>query len=289
SSFKRRPLEAGLLGQDSLLVLDEAHLSRPFEKLIRAIGDFQKDHGSPMRVIRMSATSGDSAGSKPPFTLQFDSNGNLTGKDAKDATITERFGAEKWLTSIPLGERDRLIDILAETAIELVAPSRPEQKPVVGQRVVVFTRMPDDARSIAEAIRHHGAKKNSPGPFAEAVEVLTGTMRGLERDELVEKCVFKERWLNGDLKPDDPANQWPVFLVSTSAGEVGFDLNADHMVCDATTIDSLIQRLGRVNRRGLGSAQVHIFVQSAKKEKDLKPKKLAGFELAIANTVGLLQ
>jgi len=31
SSYKRRPLEAGFLGQDSLLVLDEAHLSRPFE------------------------------------------------------------------------------------------------------------------------------------------------------------------------------------------------------------------------------------------------------------------
>lgn len=45
SSYKRRPLEAGLLGQDSLLVLDEAHLSKPFEKLIRAVNDdgsFQK-------------------------------------------------------------------------------------------------------------------------------------------------------------------------------------------------------------------------------------------------------
>ena len=73
---------------------------------------------------------------------------------------------------------------------------------------------------------------------------------------LSKKPVFKKRWLNGDLKPDDPANQQPVFLVSTSAGEVGFDLNADHMVCDATTIDSFIQRLGRVNRRGLGDATV---------------------------------
>jgi len=289
SSFKRRPLEAGLLGQDSLLVLDEAHLSRPFEKLIRAIGNFQKDHGSPMRVIRMSATSGDSADSKPLFTLQFDTNGNLTGKDAKDATITERFGAEKRLTIISLGERDKLIDKLAETAIELVAPSRPEQKPVVGQRVVVFTRMPDEARSIADAIRKRGAKKNSPGPYAEAVEVLTGTMRGLERDELVEKRVFKERWLNGDLKPDDPANRLPVFLISTSAGEVGFDLNADHMVCDATSIDSIIQRLGRVNRRGLGNARIYLVVEPPKKGKDGKPNKPEGLDLAIANTIGLLQ
>ena len=57
SSFKRRPLEAGLLGQDSLLVLDEAHLSKPFEKLIKAISVFQQGNHQPMRVIRMSATS----------------------------------------------------------------------------------------------------------------------------------------------------------------------------------------------------------------------------------------
>src|SRR5205085_5766839 len=47
SSYKRRPLEAGLLGQDSLLVLDEAHLSKPFENLICEINDtgrFQKAH-----------------------------------------------------------------------------------------------------------------------------------------------------------------------------------------------------------------------------------------------------
>jgi CRISPR-associated endonuclease/helicase Cas3 len=204
SGYKRRPLEAGLLGQDSLLVLDEAHLSKPFEKLIRAIGDdglFQKNRdakaqGKPMGVIRMSATSSNLTDSKPPFTLQFDANWNLSGEDAKDTTITDRFGAGKRLTIIPLGEKEQLADELAQNAIDLIAPSNPEQKPVVGQRIVVFTRRPDAARSIAEAIRKHGAKKNSR-PYAEAVGVLTGTMRGLERDELVEKPVFKERWLNG--------------------------------------------------------------------------------------------
>jgi len=57
SGYKTKPLHAGLLGQDSLLVLDEAHLSKPFEKLITSISSFQSGQGSPMKVIRMSATT----------------------------------------------------------------------------------------------------------------------------------------------------------------------------------------------------------------------------------------
>jgi hypothetical protein len=34
------------------------------------------------------------------------------------------------------------------------------------------------------------------------------------------------RFLDGDIDPADPANQQPVFVISTSAGEVGIDLNA---------------------------------------------------------------
>jgi CRISPR-associated endonuclease/helicase Cas3 len=52
SGFKAKPLHAGFLGQDSLLVLDEAHLSRPFEKLLQSISCFQKSQGKPMRVTR---------------------------------------------------------------------------------------------------------------------------------------------------------------------------------------------------------------------------------------------
>jgi CRISPR-associated endonuclease/helicase Cas3 len=56
-----------------------------------------------------------------------------------------------------------------------------------------------------------------------------------------------------------------LFLISTSAGEVGFDLNADHLVGDAAPLDSWIQRLGRVNRRGKGIAIVQVFVTSPTK------------------------
>lgn len=39
-------------------------------------------------------------------------------------------------------------------------------------------------------------------------------------------------------------------LVATAAGEVGIDLDADHMVCDLVAVERLIQRLGRVNQAG---------------------------------------
>jgi CRISPR-associated endonuclease/helicase Cas3 len=40
---------------------------------------------------------------------------------------------------------------------------------------------------------------------------------------------------------------------------VGVDLNADDMVCDLTTLDSMIQRLGRINRLGRSVAVVDVF------------------------------
>ena len=275
SSYKRRPLEAGLLGQDSLLVLDEAHLSKPFEKLINSIAAFQQSNQQPMRIIRMSATSDDSTDSKS-FTLQFD-DGNLTGDDAKDTTISKRFGASKTLSVV---ESEKSIETIATEADKLAA-----EKP--GSRTVIFVRTPKQVADIRKALE----KKKKD--YTTRIAQLTGTMRGLERDELVdtEKRLsendHERRVMQRFLKPENDPSQGECFLISTSAGEVGFDLNADHMVCDATTVESLIQRLGRVNRRGEGTATI-VIVREPVKMKGGKPVELKGLDLAIANTLKLL-
>ncbi|HET6248706.1 MAG TPA: type I-U CRISPR-associated helicase/endonuclease Cas3 [Tepidisphaeraceae bacterium] len=294
SGFKTKPLHAGLLGQDSLLVLDEAHLSKPFAKLITSIYGFQKTHGKPMRVIRMSATSGGVSDERPAFTLEFDENGNLAGNDAKDSIINGRFNAKKKLSIAPDVDPMKFHDTIADAAITLA--NNAELK---GKRIVVFVRKPDDATKIAEAIRKRQSTKSRPGPYVNSVEVLTGTMRGLERDELLAKPVLK-RFLDGAENPNLDANQHPVFLISTSAGEVGFDLNGDHLVGDAATIDSWIQRLGRVNRRGNGDAVVILIRQKEPADKtdfekacikatellakieDVSPKALAAFKKSLA-------
>ena len=251
SSYKQRPLDSGLLGQDSLLILDEAHLSEPFAKLVRDIGrdgPFQHGRGKPMRVVRMSATVSNDR--EPAFQL---TPADLEG-DKESNVIVKRYHAEKHLHL-----HEAVADVNAEI-VKMVAELAKDNS-----RVVIFVRSPDDATKIADTIKKIRGKENKP--VERVVEILTGTMRGLERDELLDKPVMK-RFLN----PQNEAAESPAILVSTSAGEVGFDLNADHLVCDAAPLDSIIQRLGRVNRRGGGVAMVHLF---AGKPKEGKKKSTA--------------
>jgi len=282
SSYKWRPLDAGLLAQDTLLVLDEAHLSEPFAELIHAISDqgrFQANQGLPMRVMCMSATTtGDDA---DPFRLEDE---DLEG-DPETNPIIQRYQSKKRLTIDTAPDKKAAQTSIIDVAINLAADN---------SRVVIFVRRPDDALEIARAIRKHaGGQNKTLKPFINAVEVLTGTMRGLERDELLEKPVLR-RFLDGDEKPEDRPAKGRAVLVSTSAGEVGFDLNADHLVCDAAPLDSMIQRLGRVNRRGYGSsAVVRVFAirpdENQKKKGQSKGTSKHTFQSATAETLRCLE
>lgn len=284
SSFKRRPLEAGLLGQDTLLVLDEAHLSKPFEKLLNSITQFQRRQGSPMRVIRMSATRGESprvdafrldTDSNEPrdedaavtragenlFRLETDPNSpDYDLKPDRDPDTREernhtfkRFTAKKRLT---ITYATKVTEAIAADADQL-AGAHP------GARIVIFVTTP----AMVDAVRKALIKKDRSRE--NRIAQLTGTMRGLERDELVKapdnEDQDERRVMQRFLNPDNDPTQGVCFLISTSAGEVGFDLNADHMVCDAAPLDSMIQRLGRVNRRGWGDAVVHLVLQNREK------------------------
>ena len=126
-----------------------------------------------------------------------------------------------------------------------------------GSAVLIFARTLDDV----ETVQRELAKTKRP------VALLTGTMRGKERDRLADprradgSPVFA-RFLKPP-KPDAHENDhWKivptpgtVYLVCTSAGEVGIDISADHMVCDLSTFESMAQRFGRVNRYGNGDGR----------------------------------
>ena len=212
--FKTKPLHAGFLGQDALLVHDEAQLEPAFQDLLVAIKE-EQDRCKEFRRFRVMELSATSRGS------------DVFGLSEKDRAVPEvekRIHAKKILHIHLNDDEKKLADRLAELALQHKDANR---------AVLVFARTVEAVEKIAEKLRKAGE-----------VETLTGTLRGKERDELVKKTVFR-RFL-----PGAEAGGETVYLVCTSAGEVGVNISADDLVCDLSTFESMAQRFGRVNRFG---------------------------------------
>ncbi len=212
---------AGLVGHDTLVVLDEAHLSPAFDKLVADIEDMQRNESLPtfrhrLRFMQLSATSRAAV----PTDIHA-----LSPDDYANPVVHERLHAVKRLRFVGV-EAKKVKDEIAK-----LAQGYADRK----CRVLIYVQSPKDAQAIRDVL-----KVKLPG---NDVKLLTGTLRGYERDQLAESDAFE--WFKGGKACPETA-----YLVCTSAGEVGVDFDADHLICDLVTLDSMIQRFGRVNRRG---------------------------------------
>ena len=256
-SRRMRPYAAGLLGCDTLVMLDEAHLARPFERLLKAIQEGQRLPTAEGAEAAKGYFAGPAAcnGLPPPFrvlplsaTLGLDSDETpfrLDDDDRANGTVCTRLAARKSLTVEDLEAGARLADVLAERAWSLMQSESPTA--VTPPSVAVYCDHRKDAEKVAENLRKRAGKEE----FRPHVILFVGGRRVHERQGAAEE--LEQHGLIGDGKA---ARSDPVFLVATSAGEVGVDLDADHMICDLVTWERMVQRLGRVNRRGTGAARV---------------------------------
>ena len=258
----RRPMHAGLLGHDSIVMLDEAHLSPAMDAFLRAVEGIQ---GHPkFRTMTLSAT-----GAKASAAF------SLSAKDEENPEVRRRLHAVKTPQFHPVekpADRNRI-----DRICELAAAHR-------SGSVAVFVGTVADAGKIADKL----TKKLGAGG-AERVALLTGTLRGKERAGLAAGAVWRRFHPDRDRDAGAPA----VYLVMTSAGEVGVDLDADHAVMDLATLDSMIQRVGRVNRSGRVEAEVAV-VHTRKEEEipdDGKPPttRRQKLDAARAKTLEVLQ
>lgn len=270
-SRRMRPYEAGLMGCDTLVMLDEAHLARPFERLLRSIeagqrkptGDgldsvLENFSGSrantacppPFRVLPLSATLGDDASeSEQLFTLN--------DEDWVHERVSARLKASKTLAIEDI-DSDKIEHVLAERSWclaqeEIEATSRPA-------RVLVYC----DKRTVAEKVADSLRKRVKQAKAETAVILFTGGRRVYEREEAAQQLQKHGLIAGSDANPNVP-----VFVVATAAGEVGVDLDADHMVCDLVAWERMVQRLGRVNRLGKGKARVLVIDQGVSEKKQI--------------------
>ncbi len=223
--FKSRPLHAGFLGQDVLLVHDEAHLEPAFQELIvkiqREQHEKERTENLPWPKLRVMELTATSRSSGTEFTL--------SEKDQAEPEVKKRIEAKKAIHLHENRDQKRLAEEIADLAL-LHKES--------GRAVLVFVRKVDDVEKVV--------KKLPKG----SSEQLTGTFRGLERDRLVERPIFQRFLPESNRKRDGTPAKGTVYLVCTSAGEVGVNISGDHLVCDLSTFDSMAQRFGRVNRFG---------------------------------------
>lgn len=237
-SFKTRAHHAGLLGQDTLLVNDEAHLTHAFASLISQVA---RRTGSP--AISLSATlNGDSA---IPFPPSFDEDLRRNGEFSK------RFRAPKWLRLHEASNNRHAQNQAVEIAVQGPAP-----------RTIIFVTRPEDAAAIGSQLRKRVREAR--------VLVLTGTQRGDYRDSMAKSPVFADFTSNNE--PSEPC-----WLVSTAAGEVGLDASCTRLITFLDTAEHVIQRLGRLNRFGETVGDAHLVYVPPKEKQEREIATLGYF------------
>lgn len=250
--LQSRPAHAGLLGQDTLLVHHEAHLESPFQKLLEAIVREQKGRDPwPLRVLALTSSLRSGAGH------------GLSEADRRDPIARGRLEAAKQLTLHLHGDGE-LVDRIVERALAFRRS---------GRAVLIFLRSVDEVMAAAEQLGRAGCHART----------LSETMRGYERDRLLDEDEVIRRFLPVGARGPGSGHGKTVYLVSTSAGEFGVNLSADHLVCDLATFDAMARRFGRVNRFGIrGDTQIHVFrpaTSAMDRDDPIDRRRIAALEL----------
>ena len=230
-SDRMKPVHAGLLGVNSLILLDEAHLSEPFRQTLDAI---RRVGNAKVNVSLLSATPG--AKAARPFTL--------SRPDRVHPTLKKRIEAPKRAAiKPPVG--GKIVTVAREYANQARAiMERMREHGVSPTAVGVIVNRVDLARTIHEELAKTPAERNDPGACDVDVVLLIGRSRNAERDEVAEKLTSFRTGA------ERRAEAKSLFIVATQCLEVGVDLDLDGLVTQVASLDALRQRFGRLNRAG---------------------------------------
>lgn len=239
-----KPVHAGLLGADSLLLLDEAHLSQPFVETVAAVVEVQRGAGVSLalgpKVVTLSATQTDEA----PALVRDD--------DRAHSELGRRLRASKPVALIstkaaPAAEA--FDELFAQTAWDLSVRGGGSAN-VVGVVVNRVARARAIYKLLVTRLEKEGVDPNG------AVALLVGRVRELDRERILQGLLPRMR-ARGRQQGD------PLFVVATQCIEAGADLDFDALVTEIAPLDSLRQRFGRLNRMGRDIAASGAIIASA--------------------------
>lgn len=225
-----KPLHAALVGNDALILLDEAHCSKPFEQTMSLVQKYrdrdwaEQPLNAPFRFVSMTATpSSKLADDQIERDREDDHDHPRLGpriKATKSAKlrVARKASGKKW--------REGLVQELVECVRPLVESG--------SQAIGVIVNRVATARDTAAKLREKWGDESD-------VILLTGHMRPLDREAVL-------RQLEPLFSSNSGEIQKLIIVVATQCLEVGADLDFHAMVTECASLDALRQRFGRLNR-----------------------------------------
>lgn len=226
-SDSMRPIHAGLIGADCLILLDEAHLSQPFRQTLASVARYRSQtwhetgFEAPWGLAVLTATPGQEDANEAAFRLDQD--------DAAHRLLQRRLQAAK-PTRLRLEGGD---DLRRSAFIEEIKDALDHGAQAVG---AVLNRVAR-ARDLFERLTSDGLAER-----AELV-LLIGPSRSVQRTEV---NALLDRIRTGAPRP----LARPLVVVATQCIEAGVDIDLDALFTELAPLDSLRQRFGRLNRDG---------------------------------------
>ncbi len=264
TSDRMKPVHAGLLGNHSLILLDEAHVSEPFRQTIenvKRIDTFHRQlrpntnetqlalHGKvtdpDIKTVLLSATPC----LNPVRPLR------LSARDRAHAILKQRIEAPK-LATLTAIRQDLAPEVFARAAREIVL--RLLRQGISDAAVGVVVNRVNLAR---EVFRNLQAETDAD------LVLMIGRSRDVERDRIANALKpyrtavprrpqgpssqsTSEMSQQLSDEADDQCRERPLIVVATQCLEVGVDLDLDGLVTQIASLDALRQRFGRLNRAG---------------------------------------
>jgi CRISPR-associated endonuclease/helicase Cas3 len=244
-SDSMKPVHAGLLGTDCLILLDEAHLAEPFRQTLKAVelyaGEKWRAEGvqlPPFRTALLTATPG--VQKLAPFKLD--------EADYQNEILTQRLAASKPARLILAGkakvetDEDVAADNEAEdlksrldTLAELVDQAL---KAAPAPAIAVVVNRVKRARALFTGLQQQYAHSEID------IELIIGPSRPIDREAQANAAL-------GPIRTGNSARpSRPLIIIATQTIEAGVDIDFDAMITEAAPIDALRQRFGRLNRAG---------------------------------------
>jgi CRISPR-associated endonuclease/helicase Cas3 len=232
-SANARPIHAALLANDSLLILDEAHTSKAFSQTLSSIGHFRAQAPEaiqrPFHCVQLTATPPTDA--PQPFAL--------IANDYENPVISRRYTASKPATTKRIegakgsSRHTKLAEEITKDTLQLVGENR---------RILIVVNRVATAEALFTKLNSPANKKHHKA----AVSLLTGRIRPLDREKLIENLTKAHQLKESAPTADVP----PLILIATQTIEVGADYDFDALQTELAPLDSLRQRFGRLNRQG---------------------------------------